>query len=141
MNKDVVDAANRLADVLALENAALKRMDFASAVALVPVKEAALADLARDPPRPSATAPSPAFVALGRRLEGLAEENRVLLERAVEVQTHVVRIVARAIAPDSGPGFVPKRVERFNGVRAAGRLPPHCRIPRRSPAGNPASGC
>ena len=59
MNKDVVDAANRLADVLALENAALKRMDFASAVALVPVKEAALADLARDPPRPSATAPSP----------------------------------------------------------------------------------
>jgi hypothetical protein len=99
MNKDIMDAANRLADVLALENPALKRMDFASAVALVPVKEAALADLARDPPRPSATAPSPAFVALGRRLEGLAEENRVLLERAVEVQTHVVRIVARAIAP------------------------------------------
>ena len=99
MSKDPVEAANRLADVLARENAALKRMDFSAAVALVPAKEAALAEMTRDRPPPPAGARSPALLALGQRLSGLAEENRILLERAVAVQTRIVRIVARAIAP------------------------------------------
>jgi hypothetical protein len=89
------DAVVRLAEVLAQENAALKRMDFPAAVALVPAKEAALAEVARiAPPR------SPALQALA----GLAEENRVLLERAIEVQTRIVRMIARAIAPNRQDG-------------------------------------
>ena len=87
------DAADRLAEVLAQENAALKRLDFPAAVALVPAKEAALAAMARNPP--PAAKRSPAI----QTLAGLAEENRVLLERAIEVQTRIVRMVARAIAP------------------------------------------
>nr|WP_294514238.1 hypothetical protein [uncultured Rhodopila sp.] len=90
MSKDSVE---RLADVLARENAALKRMDFPAAVALVPAKEAALAELTRQ--APPAAMRSPAI----QTLAGLAEENRVLLERAIEVQTRIVRMVARAIAP------------------------------------------
>jgi hypothetical protein len=86
------DAVERLADVLGQENAALKRMDFPAAVALVPTKEAALAEMARSAPPAIG---SPALQAIA----GLAEENRVLLERAIEVQTRIVRMVARAIAP------------------------------------------
>jgi hypothetical protein len=84
----------RLADVLARENAALKRMDLPAAVALVPQKEAALAEMTRTAPK--AATQSPAL----RTLAGLAEENRVLLERAIEVQTRIVRLVARAIVPN-----------------------------------------
>ena len=36
---------------------------------------------------------------LAQRLGGLAAENQVLLERAIAVQTRIVRIVARAYAP------------------------------------------
>jgi len=84
------DAVVRLAEVLAQENAALKRMDFPAAVALVPVKEAALTEMTRSAP-PAATRSA--------ALQALAEENRVLLERAIEVQTRIVRMVARAIVP------------------------------------------
>lgn len=87
------DAVERLAGVLAQENAALKRMDFTAAVALVPAKEAALAEMSRHAP-PAGTR-SPALQALA----GLAEENGVLLEQAIDVQTRIVRLVARAIAP------------------------------------------
>ena len=90
MTRDVVE---RLAGVLAQENAALKRMDFPAAVALVPAKEAALADMTRN------ASPSAARSAAMQTLAGLAEENRVLLERAIEVQTRIVGMVARAVAP------------------------------------------
>jgi hypothetical protein len=89
----IKNAVDRLAEVLAQENAALKRMDFPAAIALVPAKEAALTAMARD--APPAAMRSPAI----QTLAGLAEENRVLLERAIEVQTRIVRMVARAIAP------------------------------------------
>jgi hypothetical protein len=68
MKPQAIEAANRLADVLERENAALKRMDFAGAIALVPAKEAALAALARDPP----AVRSPAVLAMAQRLVGLA---------------------------------------------------------------------
>ena len=97
MNRDPME---RLADVLARENAALRRMDLPAAVALVPQKEAALAEMTREAPQ--AAMQSPAL----RTLAGLAEENRVLLERAIEVQTRIVRMVARAIAPSrKGPHY------------------------------------
>jgi hypothetical protein len=96
------DAVERLAEVLARENAALKRMDFPAAVALVPAKEAALAEMTRDGTVPPAGARSPALLAL----RGLAEENRDLLARAIEVQTRIVRMVARAIVPGrDGPRY------------------------------------
>jgi hypothetical protein len=87
------EAAQRLADLLTRENAALKRLDFPSAVALVPAKEAALAALEKAPRG------STALTGLGQRLSALATENQALLERAIAVQTRIVRIVARACAP------------------------------------------
>jgi hypothetical protein len=96
MSNDLVRAAQRLADLLTQENDALRRLDFTAAVAVVPAKEAALAELTKQP-RPNA--PPPPLVALGQRLGGLAAENQALLERAIVVQTRIVRIVARAYAP------------------------------------------
>jgi hypothetical protein len=86
------NAALCLADLLAEENAALMRLDFVAAAALVPAKEAALADLtvASAPVQPAA---------LAQRLAALASKNQVLLERAIAVQTRIVRIIARAAAP------------------------------------------
>jgi hypothetical protein len=101
-------AVQRLADVLELENVALKRLDFPAAVALVPAKEAALADLTNP------SAPTIQRTALAQRLAGLASENHVLLERAIAVQTRVVRIVARAATP-------PPTAIRYNGY--GGRTP------------------
>jgi hypothetical protein len=63
---------------------------------LVPAKEAALAELTKQPRTPKLP---PLLVAQGRLLCGLATENQTLLERAIEVQTRIVRIVARACAP------------------------------------------
>ena len=96
MSTGVLDAAQRLADLLTQENEALKRMDFPAAVALVPAKETALADLTR---QPAPLAIPPPLAALGKRLGSLASENQALLERAIAVQTRIVRIVARAAAP------------------------------------------
>jgi|tagenome__1003787_1003787.scaffolds.fasta_scaffold20704560_1 hypothetical protein len=98
MSRTALDAASRLAGVLAQENAALQRMDLPAAAALVPAKEAALAEMARDTPL-SSNALSPAVLALGQRLADLAEENRILLERAIGVQTRIVGMIARAIVP------------------------------------------
>lgn len=84
------DPAGRLAAILSLENDALERVDYAAAVATLADKETALAALAQSP-LPSADQL--------QRLRHLANTNRLLLERAIAVQTNVVRIVARACAP------------------------------------------
>ncbi|WP_158928184.1 hypothetical protein [Acidisphaera sp. S103] len=96
MSTGLLDAAQRLVDLLTQENDALKRMDFPAAVALVAAKEEALADLTKHPAmRPI----PPSLATLGQRLGTLAAENQTLLERAIAVQTRIVRIVARAGAP------------------------------------------
>lgn len=102
MTEERLEAAERLANLLAHENEALKRFDFPAAVALLPAKQAALADLTKPP------APVMQASAVGRRLIGLAAENQLLLERAIAAQTRIVRIVARASAP-------PAAVTRYNG--------------------------
>jgi hypothetical protein len=96
MSDDLVDAAQCLADVLARENEALKRLDYPSAVALSQAKEAALTGLAKHPIE--LTLP-PRMAVLAPLLRRLATENQELLERAIAVQTRVVRIVARACTP------------------------------------------
>jgi hypothetical protein len=111
LSRDLVTAANCLAHVLTQENDALKRLDFAAAVALAPPKEAALAELTKQKP---VAVPPPPLIALGKRLGSLASENQELLERAIAVQTRIVRIVARAGAP-------PPAVTRYGGQ---GRRPP-----------------
>lgn len=107
MSDERLKAAQRLADVLEQENEALKRLDFAAAVALVPAKEAALTALTKSPDGPMTQS------SLGRHVGALAAENQVLLERAIAVQTRVVRIVARAYAP-------PPATTPYNG-RGGGR--------------------
>ena len=96
MSKHLTDAAQRMADLLAAENEALKRLDFAAATALIAAKEQALADLAKHQGRSAA---SPALLAIGQLVAKLAAENQLLLERSIAVQTRIVRIVARACAP------------------------------------------
>ncbi|MEA2739107.1 MAG: hypothetical protein QOH05_2414 [Acetobacteraceae bacterium] len=113
MSNDLPEAAQRLVDVLLRENDALKRLDFTAAVALASAKEAALANMTNQP-KPSS--PPPPWVALGQRLGALATENQLLLERAIAVQTRIVRIVARACVP-------PPAATRYGGV--TGRAPSH----------------
>lgn len=96
MSKDLAKAAQHLAGLLAEENDALQRLDFPAAAALVPAKEAALAKLTKHQGLPVL---SPPLVAVGQLLAKLAVENQLLLERAITVQTRIVRIVARACAP------------------------------------------
>jgi hypothetical protein len=111
MSTGLLDAAQHLADLLTQENEALKRMDFPTAVALVPAKEVALAELTK---QPVPNAMPPPLAALGRRLGGLATENQALLERAIAVQTRIVRIVARAATP-------PPAVTRYGGRAPSNR--------------------
>jgi hypothetical protein len=85
-----------ITDLLARENQALERTDYAAAIALVPEKEALFARLA---------AGAALTAAAGQRLLRLAAENQSLLARAIEVQTRVLGIVARAAAQAAGPGY------------------------------------
>ncbi len=99
MTANWLHAAAALADVLARENAALQRLDFPAAVALVADKETALANLAAHDGEMQQQPPPAEAVTLGRHLHALAAENRTLLERAITVQTRIVGIIARAARP------------------------------------------
>jgi hypothetical protein len=118
MSRAAREAASRLADVLAQENAALRRMDLAAAVTLVPEKEAALADIAEGTSPPS-DALSPADLATGRRLAELVEENRILLERAIGVQTRIVRMIAQAMTSTQETAHYRHPDDRSKSSRAA----------------------
>lgn len=79
--------AERLALVLADENAALAAHDAARAVALLPQKTAALAALTAAPPPGRAVA---------TRLQHLADDNRRLLDLALRVQGEILGLVVQA---------------------------------------------
>ena len=105
MTANRMRATAALAEVLARENAALQRLDFAEAVTLVADKEAALANLvAQGEATPQQPLPVEAAT-LGRHLQALAVENRALLERAITVQTRVVSIIARAARPPAARSY------------------------------------
>ncbi len=99
MTQDLIEAANTLADLLARENAALKRLDFLAAVALGPSKEAALLRITKGCGARPTPDPSPPPLALGRAIKTLVAENRRLLERAISIQTRIVGIIVHAAAP------------------------------------------
>lgn len=97
MERDpIAAAARRLADLLEAENAALLALDVPGATALLAAKERAAAGLthalAHARPLPD---DDPARAAAAR-LDGLAGENRRLLERALQVQEQVIATLARA---------------------------------------------
>ena len=92
MSTPILAAAARLEAVLMQENAALLLLDVPASAALHQEKleaSSALAALA-------VTASGPESAAAALRLRTLAQENRQLLERAMQVQGHIVEMVARA---------------------------------------------
>lgn len=109
MTKDKLQAATELAAILGQENAALRRLDFAEAVALLPAKEAAFVRLAASDTgtsdRQLASPTSDSIAAAGQRLAALATENRTLLEHAITVQTRVIGIIASAIRQQTAPSY------------------------------------
>ncbi|MEA2767633.1 MAG: hypothetical protein QOF90_537 [Acetobacteraceae bacterium] len=111
MSNDVIAAAVHLTDVLARENDALRRVDYAAAVALAPDKEAAVTALSAH------SVPFGFPVALARRLRDLAAENQEQLALAITVQTRVVQIVARAYAPPKAENRYAPRAAKSAGYR------------------------
>lgn len=96
---DLIGAGSRLADVLAAENAALAALDLPHAVALLADKRSAIDGFVAAQAAPGAAAPHDAAERLARRLQSLAEENKVLLTRAMAAQGRVLGIIARAMEP------------------------------------------
>jgi flagellar biosynthesis/type III secretory pathway chaperone len=96
-NTSVVAAAQRLADILTRENAALSDGDIAEATRLLPEKQEATEALARA--EPPGAADRAAITTLAVRLQTLTAENRRLLARALAVQRHLLALVARAARP------------------------------------------
>jgi hypothetical protein len=100
MPKPLIEAARRLAELLDLENAALRAMDIRRATSLLAEKTAAVAELSKygDAPSAAVGAPHRDVVSIARRLDAAASENRRLLERAIVAQQRVIGIVVRAAA-------------------------------------------
>ena len=101
MGTRLINAARRLADVLDQENDALRAMDLRRAAGLLPEKTVALAGLT-EAGAAEFGPPHPILVSTAKRLDGLALENRRLLERAIAAQQRVIGIVARAAAASRG---------------------------------------
>jgi len=106
MPRPLITAVRHLADILDLENHALKVMDLRRAAGLLPEKAAALADLNLAGEFPSVPA-HPALASTAARLKSLMLENRRLLERAIVAQQRVIGIVVRAAAATdmAGPAY------------------------------------
>jgi hypothetical protein len=118
MIEAVLRAGLRLAEALDAENRALAALDLEAAVALAPAKSAA-ADAFAAARDAAAKADARAegqertlAEQLGRRLEGLAAENRRLLERAITLQAQVIETIAGAALPAAGPGTYGRLGER-----------------------------
>jgi hypothetical protein len=97
----LVAAARRLDATLRAENAALAALDLARAASLLPDKARAadafiaaqkLTDFGAIAPTGRAE-----VAALSARLTELAAENRRLLDRALRVQSRVIRMIAEAV--------------------------------------------
>jgi hypothetical protein len=92
MTQDLNDAAERLAGVLARENAALAASDLRGAAGMLEEKQQAAAAFVAAQP---GTGTPPAELA--RRLRDLAQENRRKLEHAMAVQRRIIGMIAQAV--------------------------------------------
>lgn len=104
MTQALIAATTRLADTLSRENTALDALDVAGAAALLPEKLRALAVLTEVHKAALMPEQRPAMEAAVRRLQGLAAENRLLLQRALAVQSRVIEVIARALPRDEPGG-------------------------------------
>lgn len=104
------DAARQLASVLRAENDHLRVHDAVSAAALLPQKQAATQALQ------SALAGNEADPHWAGLLRNLAAENRTLLTQAIEVQSRILEMVARA-ARNASPG--PLRYGKTGAARSS----------------------
>ena len=122
MTHATIVAAKALAELLDRENAALRGLDFAAAVALLPEKQRAAEGFAAARLRPDGLPPHLRRELEGvvLRLKGTAAENKQLLERAITVQGRVIGIVVKALprALDSTPRY------GAQGTSRLARLPP-----------------
>jgi hypothetical protein len=110
MTKDLIFAGTHLAETLETENAALAALDLPRAAGMLADKRSAVADF--DAVR-TGPAPSEAAQRMARRLQGLAMENKRLLERAIAVQGRVIGVIARAATAATEPaGYGPARGRR-----------------------------
>lgn len=98
MTEDLFEAASRLADILAAENAALEALDLAGAVALLPGKRSAAEAFIAAQSAPMADNRRGDIERVSRQLQPLAEQNKALLSRAMAVQNRVIALIARATA-------------------------------------------
>lgn len=108
-------SAERLAAILAEENAALAAFDLGKAASLVPTKREATDHLLQ-----AAAAPAgPQFAAALTRIGELAEDNRRLLLLAMTAQRRVMELVAQAAVR-------PRPASRYaaNGTQQTGRSAP-----------------
>ena len=107
MSDDAMAAGEMLAEVLGAENAALAALDLPQAGAMLARKQRALADLAAAR-AVAATTPRNSAERMARRLQGLAVENKRLLERAIAAQGRVIGVIAQAAREGAaGPGYGP----------------------------------
>jgi hypothetical protein len=117
-------AAQRLAEALGAENAALARLDLSAAGELAVAKRqaadafaAAYAAASRMGARAEGADRARAEE-IARGLSDLTAENRRLLERAIELQSRVIETIAGAARPP-GPGTYGER----GRAREAGGMP------------------
>ena len=106
MTPELIEAAGRLADIIALENAALGALDLVKATAMLTKKHAAMAAFGAAERQTQLTGP---YMMAGRqreevlkqaeRLRTLAEENKRLLERAIAVQGRVIGTLISGVKP------------------------------------------
>jgi hypothetical protein len=103
MSREVITAARVLADTLAAENAALAALDLPRVAAMLADKQRAAAAFVAAQDAPVVAAHREAAQNLADRLRSLAAENRMLLERAIVVQSRVMGVIARAAATVVAP--------------------------------------
>lgn len=120
MTPDLIEAAVALADTLAQENRALTALDLPAAVALLADKHRAADAFAAAHARLQAgtsIAPEQRLLAgqTAARLRDLAEQNRLLLERAIRVQSRVIGLLTRG---------VPRALTRAPRYNAGGSFAP-----------------
>ncbi len=105
-----LEAANTLAGVLQAENDALRAHRFNTAMALLPAKRAAIQSVESLTP----AGPKQSLNEAVHRLDGLAAENRQLLNRSIGIQSQVIGIIAGAarLATNFGYGRSGKSASR-----------------------------